>query len=348
MERQRSRLFHVSCFIFQVLIPEPAFFAMSPANSLSPQPSGILLLDKPVGESSFQALYPVKRAFGGKKGAKIGHAGTLDPAASGLLVVGVGNATRLLEFMEEMPKSYRFTLRLGIETDSYDLDGEVIAERDASGVTRAEIEALLPRFRGEILQAPPAYSAVKIDGRRAYDRARAGETVETTPRRVRVDRLELTSFAPGVATLEMDCSKGTYVRSVAHEIGKLLGCGAVAADIRRTATGPFRVEDAIAPDAANPDALLPLSQAVAHLPALRVKDAWIAALRNGNPIPPSGYGVDAGTIDAMDNAGGMGDVGAHDHSPLHAVFTPAGELIAIGSIDPLGSLRPRKVFPEAR
>ncbi|HEX2612102.1 MAG TPA: tRNA pseudouridine(55) synthase TruB [Fibrobacteria bacterium] len=308
-------------------------------TSASSHPSGILLLDKPVGESSFQALFPVKRAFGGKKGAKIGHAGTLDPAASGLLVVGVGNATRLLEFLEEMPKSYSFTLKLGVETDTYDLDGEVIAEHDASGVTRADIEALLPKFRGEILQAPPAYSAVKIDGRRAYDRARAGEAVEIAPRRVRVDRLEITSFAPGVATLELDCSKGTYVRSVAHELGQLLGCGAVAANIRRTATGPFRVEDAIAPDAAAPEALLPLSRAVAHLPALRLKDAWIAALRNGNPIPPVGYGADEGTVRAQHVA--------PQPASVYAVFTPAGELIAVAEVDPLGSLKPRKVFPEA-
>ncbi len=317
-------------------------------------PHGILLLDKPVGESSFQALYPVKRAFGGKKGAKIGHAGTLDPAASGLLVVGVGNGTRLLEFLEEMPKSYRFTLKLGVETDSYDLDGVVVAERDASGVTRADIEALLPRFRGEILQAPPAYSAVKIDGKRAYDRARAGETLEIAPRRVRVDRLEMTSFAPGSATLELDCSKGTYVRSVAHEIGQLLGCGAVAADIRRTAVGPFRVEDAapsLDPSREGEgsrylDALLPLERAVAHLPALRVKDAWLAALRNGNPVPPAGYV-------AAEGVGGGSPLPPlraplQSAAPPHAVFTSAGNLIAIADLDALGSLRPRKVFPEAR
>jgi tRNA pseudouridine55 synthase len=319
---------------------------------MTPEKShGILLLDKPVGESSFQALHPVKRAFGGKKGAKIGHAGTLDPAASGLLVVGVGNGTRLLEFLEEMPKSYRFTLKLGVETDSYDLDGEVVAERDATGVSREDIEALLPRFRGEILQAPPAYSAVKIDGRRAYDRARAGEAVEIAPRRVRVDRLEMMSFAPGAATLELDCSKGTYVRSIAHDLGRLLGCGAVATGIRRTATGPFRVEDAIAPVDAGPGTLLPLARAVEHLPALRLKDAWLAALRNGNPIPPAGYGVDP-DADAAVRAQHVAPQQAPQQTPestaAYAVYTSSGELIAIAGIDPLGSLRPGKVFPEAR
>lgn len=316
--------------------PRPHFpFRISHLRPMTPEAfHGILLLDKPVGESSFQALYPVKRAFGGKKGAKVGHAGTLDPAASGLLVVGVGNGTRLLEFLEEMPKSYRFALKLGVETDTYDLDGQVVAERDASGVTRDDVEALLPRFRGEILQAPPAYSAVKIDGRRAYERARKGEAVETTPRRVRVHRLELTGFEPGRATLELDCSKGTYVRSIAHELGRLLGCGAVAADIRRTATGPFRVEEAVAPGDAGSAALLPLTRAVAHLPALRLKDAWVAALRNGNPVPPAGYVAEEGAAGADASA--------------YAVLTPAGELIAVAELDPLGSLRPRKVFPEAR
>jgi tRNA pseudouridine55 synthase len=319
---------------------------MNPAAN----PSGILLLDKPVGESSFQALYPVKRAFGGKKGAKIGHAGTLDPAASGLLVIGVGAGTRLLEFLEGMPKSYRFTLRLGLATDTYDLDGEVLERRDASGVSRGDIEALLPRFRGEILQSPPAYSAVKVDGKRAYARARAGETVTLAPRPVRVDRLEVTAFEPGAqafAVLELDCSKGTYVRTIAHDLGQLLGCGAVAAGIRRTAIGPFRVEEAVSPDAVIPEAapagsLIPalisleraVSRALDRFPVLEVKESWVAALRNGNPVPPAGYTVPAASA---------GVAGAREY----AVLSPDGALLAIGEVNPLGQLRPRKVFPAA-
>src|SRR5690606_37895865 len=149
-----------------------ASFRMISTNTSLRQPSGILLLDKPPGVSSFAALYPVKRAFGGKKGAKVGHAGTLDPAASGLLVIGVGAGTRLLEFLEGLPKSYRFEMHLGIVTDSYDREGEILERRDASGVTREQVEALLGGFRGVISQTPPAYSAIKIAGRRACDRVR--------------------------------------------------------------------------------------------------------------------------------------------------------------------------------
>jgi tRNA pseudouridine55 synthase len=308
----------------------------------SPHPSGILLLDKPVGESSFAALYPVKRAFGGRKGAKIGHAGTLDPAASGLLVLGVGAGTRLLEFMEEMPKSYRFTLQLGVTTDSYDLEGEVLERKDASGVTRAQLEALLQRFHGNIQQLPPVYSAIKIDGKRACDRMRAGETVTLTPRAVRVDRLALLSFEPGgagretSAVMELDCSKGTYVRTIAHDLGQLLGCGAVATNIRRLAIGPFRVEDAVTPAAIGPDAVIPLEQAVRHLPALRVKESWVAGLRNGNTVPAAGYTLDGDAVEAKD-----------PQHALYAMFAEDGALLAVGAVNPLGQLQPRKVFPAA-
>jgi tRNA pseudouridine55 synthase len=314
---------------------------MTASETISTPADGILLLDKPVGVSSFQALYPVKRAFGGKKGSKIGHAGTLDPAASGLLVLGVGSGTRLLEFLETLHKSYRFTLRLGVTTDTYDLDGEVLQRHDTSAVTRAQIEALLPRFRGDIEQVPPAYSAIKIDGKRAYERARAGETVAMVARPVHVDRLELISFTPGSgaadasAVLELDCSKGTYVRTIAHDLGGLLGCGAVAADIRRTAIGPFRVEDAVAPDAVDAARLTPVESAVDHLTPVEVKEAWVTPLLHGNTIPAAGYTARPRRSEA---------------SPVTpettcAVFSPAGKLIAIGELNTLGQLQPRKVFP---
>jgi tRNA pseudouridine55 synthase len=312
------------------------------ATSPSGATDGILLLDKPVGISSFQALYPVKRAFGGKKGSKIGHAGTLDPAASGLLVLGVGSGTRLLEFLESLHKSYRFTLRLGITTDTYDLDGEVLERKDASGVTRADIEALLPRFRGDISQVPPAYSAIKVDGKRAYERARAGESVTMTARPVHVDRLELLSFAPGSgegagasAVMELDCSKGTYVRTIAHDLGQLLGCGAVAADIRRTAIGPFRVEDAVAPDSVDATRLTPVENAVDHLTSVEVKDAWVTPLLHGNTLPAAGYAP---------RPRKSGSPSAAPETTC-AVFSPAGKLIAIGELNTLGQLQPRKVFP---
>lgn len=305
---------------------------ISPAAS-----SGILLLDKPTGVSSFAALHPVKRAFGGKKGAKIGHAGTLDPAASGLLVVGVGAGTRLLEFLEAMPKRYSFRLNLGVVTDSYDLEGEVLERHDASHVTREAVEARLPSFLGSISQMPPAFSAIKIGGKRACDRVRDGETVTLTPRTVRIDRIEILSFEPDNITLEVDCSKGTYIRSLAHDLGRALGCGAAADRIRRLRIGPFRVEDAVAvtPDGEASrffDALLPLDTAVTDLPAVRVAAAQLPALRNGNPLPPGAYDV---VRDARD---------ARDPATLHAVFAE-NDVVALAEIDEAGCLLPRKVFP---
>jgi tRNA pseudouridine55 synthase len=315
-----------------------------PTPLMHPAPSGILLLNKPSGVSSFAALYPVKRAFGGKKGAKIGHAGTLDPAASGLLVIGVGSGTRLLEYLEGLPKQYTFTLKLGVETDTYDLEGTVLERRDASGVTREAVEALLPRFRGEILQAPPAYSAIKVDGKRAYDLARAGEVVELAARKVRVDRLEITSFSPGEAAMVLDCSKGTYVRSVAHDLGRLLGCGGAATRIHRTRIGPFRVEDAIAPEAlaglSPQDAaalLAPLDAGVASLPSLAVAAAWVGPLMNGNAVPAGGW--------TPREASAPPPAPSESGDAPCAAFDEAGRLLAVGVVNAAGQFAPRKVFP---
>ena len=305
----------------------------------SSSPSGILLLDKPVGVSSFAALYPVKRSF---RGVRVGHAGTLDPAASGLLVIGIGAATRLLEFMEDMPKRYRFELRLGAVTDTCDAEGAILSEAPpevTAAVTRADVEDALPEFRGDILQTPPAYSAIKIDGQRAYARARAGEDVVLQARPVRITRIEVVSFEAGRAVLEVDCSKGTYVRSLARDLGARLGCGAHAAGIRRTAIGPFRVEDAVTPP---PDkdappipasALLPVSRAVGGLPAVTVAPRWIAGLRNGNPVPADGLAPHADSV-----------AGIADNAATCAAFDTAGDLLAVGALE-AGAFRPRKVFP---
>jgi len=321
---------------------------MSPANF-----HGILLLNKPSGVSSFAALHPVKRAFGGKKGAKIGHAGTLDPAASGLLVVGVGAGTRLLEYLEAMPKRYGFRLNLGVVTDSYDLEGAVLERHDASRVTRADVEEKLTRFLGVISQTPPAYSAIKVDGKRAYERARDGEEVVMTARPVRIDRLEILSFEPGNILLEMDCSKGTYVRSLAHDLGRALGCGAAADKIRRLAIGPFSLEDAVGVDphvdAATAlqtflRALLPLETAVADLPALRVADDALPALRNGNPLPRAAYEVTKGPATVTLDHAETGVTTAAEY----AAFDARGALLAIAVLDADGRLCPVKLLPAGR
>ncbi len=299
---------------------------------------GLLLLDKPAGVSSFQALYPIKRVF---RGRKIGHAGTLDPAASGLLVVGVGTGTRLLEFLEGLPKRYRFDVKLGVTTDTYDLEGQTLETKDASHITREQIEAVLPKFRGTISQMPPVYSAIKIQGRRACDRVRDGETVTLTPRNVRIDRLEITGFESGVVTIEMDCSKGTYVRTIAHDIGMELGCGAAANNILRLAVGPFKVENGIAPDAiTGVENLLPVESAVDHMPSIKLRsDSWAVALLHGNPVPAAGYVPMPRSEEAAALAGPM--------DTTCGIFSHAGKLLAIGTVTPLGHVNPRKVLQPA-
>lgn len=293
---------------------------------------GFLLLDKPPGVSSFQALGPVKRLF---RGRKVGHAGTLDPAATGLLLAAVGHGTRLLEFLEGLPKTYRFTLRLGVVTDTYDLEGEVQEEKDASSVGAAAVASVMERFRGNLVQVPPAYSAVKIAGKRACDRVRAGETVELKPRNIQVTRLDLISFAPGAAVLELDCSKGTYVRTLAHDIGQALGCGAAADAIRRLAIGTFRVEGAVAPDAATAGDLLPLDGGMDHIPALRLRREWLGRLRNGNAVPAAAYAP----LSPLEPAPPPAVL-----PPLFRILAPEGGLLGVGSVDPAGRLQPRKLL----
>jgi tRNA pseudouridine55 synthase len=298
---------------------------------------GILLLDKPVGVSSFQALRPIKRLF---PKTKIGHAGTLDPAASGLLLVGIGGGTRLLEYLEGMPKTYSFTARFGLVSDSYDMEGELDAGR---------IEMALAPFRGPIRQTPPVYSAIKIDGERACDRARAGETVVLESREVTIHALELKAFhaagnpdagtpspsasaalaaAAPFADLEMTCSKGTYVRSLVHDLGAALGCGAVTDRIRRLAIGPFRVEDAAKPEALLPGmALHPLDLAVAHLPSAVVPSTHVARFLNGQSVAPESAPEPPSQSDRE-----------------YRALDPSGRLLAIATLSPQGLLCPRKVL----
>ncbi len=205
---------------------------------------GVLLLDKPAGITSNAALQAARRLFGA---LKAGHAGTLDPLASGLLPIAFGEATKLAGLMTDADKRYRTTIRLGVETDTADAEGRVTARRPVA-VDEAAIEAALARFRGEIAQIPPMHSALKREGRPLYELARQGIEVERAARRVRIDELRLVARQGDSLTLDVACSKGTYVRSLAADIGAALGCGAHVAVLRRTASGPFVVEAAIGLD----------------------------------------------------------------------------------------------------
>ncbi len=248
--------------------------------------SGILLVDKPEGISSAQAVAIAKRRVGG---AKVGHLGTLDPFASGLLPLCVGEGTKLAPYLNEEDKRYEGTLKLGVTTDTLDPTGAVTAEAPVPDLSRIDLASLAAELSGEVLQVPPAYSAIKRDGVPMYKLARRGESPEIEPRRVVVYALSLDVRAPDRLGLEVHCSKGTYVRALARDLGAKLGCGAILESLVRTAFGRVRLADAISLDALGqpeslasaPPGLLDVASAVGHLPALAADPPTVRALRAG-------------------------------------------------------------------
>ena len=285
--------------------------------------SGFVLLDKIAGETSFKALFPLKRVFCTKR---VGHAGTLDLRASGLIIAATGRATRLLPYVEAKDKCYTFRLHLGYETDTLEWDGEVVSvderleTRDERGevechsegvilseaersrriqcgvpsVTRADLEAILPQFIGDIDQVPPNYCAVKINGHRASDLMNRGREIELKPRRIHIESLKI--IGEGLVTegctgkcfatfdLECNCSKGTYIRSLGRDLARALGtCGCVSM-IRRHRIGKVTVDQAVRGDALTPEHLLPVDQ-VLDFPVVRLNDDQIKAIRLGNWVP---------------------------------------------------------------
>lgn len=207
---------------------------------------GFLNVHKPEGWTSFDVVNFVRRLTRVKRA---GHGGTLDPAATGVLPVAVGRATRLLEYLGDARKVYRATVVLGVETDTYDAEGRVVAVSEAGHVSRRDVEAVLPRFTGEVLQTPPPYSAIKRGGKPLYEYARKGIAVEVEPRPVVIHRIDLVEFALPAFVLEVECGKGTYVRSLAHDLGQALGTGAHLRSLVRTRVGPFSLEEAVTPEA---------------------------------------------------------------------------------------------------
>ncbi len=203
--------------------------------------SGFLIVDKPVGVTSFSIVALVRRLTGVRR---VGHAGTLDPLASGVLPVAVGQATRLIEYLDDELKTYIARVRFGVATDTYDAEGAVTTTADGSFVTDALVERELQVFVGDIEQTPPLYSALKVAGKPLYRYAREGEAVDVASRVVHVERVALLSFDDGVAEIEVVCGKGTYIRSIAHDLGARIGCGAHLAALRRTSTGGFALDDA--------------------------------------------------------------------------------------------------------
>ena len=307
---------------------------MTPPDALA---RGFLfLIDKPAGLTSHDVVERVRRA---SRVARIGHSGTLDPMATGLLLLCAGPAARLQGFFTRMDKSYEGSIRFGRATTTYDREGETVGpERDASEITIAQIEAAVAVFRGEFLQSPPPYSAKKHGGRKFYEMARKGESVPIVPKKVRVSELQLRSLESGAMTFSIRCSSGTYVRSIASELGQKLGCGAHLETLRRVSIGPFRVEDAVALEGfeamtggqrlssphALPLAKVPFPFERIHLASL---EAW--KVRKGQSIPARG--VEAKEGDWV------------------TLLGPSDEMLALGQVAPIGAgpvslIRPKIVL----
>jgi tRNA pseudouridine55 synthase len=282
---------------------------------------GVLPVDKPVGPTSHDIVGMTRRALGTRR---VGHTGTLDPFASGLLLLCIGNATRIAEFLTGLPKRYRAQLRLGQRTDTDDLTGRTIAEsHDWHDVSQERFVDVLTAFRGDILQVPATFSAKKVSGERAYRAARQGRAVTLEPVRVHIAELRLGAWAPPLAELEVACSTGTYVRALARDIGEALGVGAHLTALRRTAVGPHDVEAALpvalltAADRVRATLIPPLA-ALGALPRVTLDDEQVRHVRHGRSV---------------DSA----------HAPGTVALVSDEELVAIGEADG-ERIRPRKVF----
>jgi tRNA pseudouridine55 synthase len=246
-------------------------------------PEGLLLIDKPAGMTSHDVVDALRRTFGTRK---VGHAGTLDPLATGLLLLGLGRATRLLRFLSGLGKAYEGTARLGEETDTLDADGKVARTADFEHVTADALEKAMRQFVGAGWQVPPAYSAVKVGGRTLHRAARRGEELDAPPRPIHVEAFDLLSFEGRDFDFRVSCSGGTYVRVLVADVGRAVGSAAHLARLVRTRVGPFALEEARAID--SPGEPLPIEEAVRHLPSVPLGADEARAASNGRPLGPAG------------------------------------------------------------
>ncbi len=296
--------------------------------------SGILVVDKPVGMTSHDVVEIIRKGTGIRRA---GHTGTLDPRASGVLVILIGPAVRLSEFVSASDKRYQAILRLGSTTDTYDADGRFTRQASAPvNVTEAQFEEVLQRFVGEIEQTPPPYSAVKVQGRKAYEMARQGEQVELEPRKITVYHLEVLEWAPPEVVIDVHCSSGTYVRSLANDVGAALGCGAYLVGLRRTKSGRFSLRDAV-PLRKLQEAfvagnwyqyLIPAAEALAEWPAVELNPDEVEEVKHGHrvkAVPDSKPGLVRGVsmagelIAIMDLA--TGEDGSPEWQPKKVFFS---------------------------
>jgi len=288
---------------------------------------GVLVVDKPSGPTSFEVVQRVAHALGVKKA---GHTGTLDPLATGVLPVCLGEATKLATHLVGHDKRYRATVRLGIETDTLDAAGRVVAQRAVPSFDDAEVEAALAPCRGKFLQRPPAYSAVHVDGERAHARARRGEAPLPAEREVDVRVLEVALRTPTEIVLDVECAKGTYVRSIAAAIGERLGCGAHLAALRRERVGPFTIERAIPlatieerPQEARAAVLAP-ALALGAIPAVVLTSEGVRRVRQGQAVGADGWvradaAPEGAVVRCLDEAGALVAVGARRGGAVRAL-----------------------------
>ena len=289
---------------------------------------GIFVIHKPTGMTSHDIVARVRKLL---KQRRVGHAGTLDPAASGVLPICVGQGTRVAEYLSESGKEYRATLVFGIETDTYDAEGEITRRASTEQLDQAGIEEALAAFRGPQMQVPPRYSAIKIQGQAAYKRTRAGEELTLPARPIEISRLEIVSWHTPTLILDVACSKGTYIRSLAYDLGRAVGCGAHLSGLVRTRSGPFRLEESVTLEElarANEQGeiaryVLPMDRALEQYPALHLSEEEAARVLHGNAF-------------ACDS---------HAEKSLARVYNAGGDFIAIATWDAeLEKWQPKKVL----
>jgi tRNA pseudouridine55 synthase len=292
---------------------------------------GILNINKATGMTSHDVVAKIRKLLHQKR---VGHAGTLDPAASGVLPICLGQATRVAEYLSESGKAYQAEVILGIATDTYDSEGTIIRSSNVVDLDLADIKQMLQQFLGPQMQIPPPYSAIKIQGQPAYKRARAGEFLTLQPRPVTIYQLEILQWLPPRLTLAIECSKGTYIRSLAHDLGEQLGCGAHLSTLQRARSGPFSLSDSITleqleqaiAEGTVQQYLYPAGTALQQYPALILDEATIQHALHGNAFK---YTAQPG----------------HAPTDLARVYDTAGHFLAIAAWDPeRGIWQPKKVF----
>jgi len=308
---------------------------LSVVSGSLPIVSGVLNVNKPAGPTSFDIVRLVRKGTGAKKA---GHAGTLDPMASGVLLVLLGQAVRISEYLMDLPKTYRATVRLGFATETYDAEGNPTGPERAVEVMRGEVESALQVFAGEIEQTPPAYSAVKVEGQPAYRLARKGAAVALRSRLARIYAIRLLEFESPEVVIEVECGKGTYIRSLAHDLGQALGCGGHLVALDRTRVGQFSVDSAVAPTELVGafetgdwrEMVLPLDCGLTELPAITLHIEDEKDIRHGQAVR-----IDEERLTRA----------AVEDGRLHRAYAEDGGLVAVVVYEgATGLWRPRKVF----